>query len=115
MLSMSRPQSGISANVGDMVFLSIGAKLQEMLLPSVLRPMPDMDAFLATALNSERASDPGRHPSNSSEINSGTPVHVTLYRNGSELDGKLHRGALCMEYGRACQAVALGGQSRGRC
>lgn len=41
--------------------LSIGSKLREMLLPSVLRPMPDMEAFLAKALSSERVFDPGRH------------------------------------------------------
>jgi hypothetical protein len=62
---MSRPSSGLPAEVGDMVCLSIGAKLQEMLLPSILRPMPDMDAFLETAISSERGSDPGRLRANS--------------------------------------------------
>ena len=93
---MSRPSSGFSAEVGDMVCLSIGAKLQEMLLPSILRPMANMDAFLETAISSERGTDPGRLRSNSLRVGS-----------AADLQSMLHRGPLSKECGRNCQAELL--------
>lgn len=48
--------------MGDVLCLSAGVKLRELLLPSVLRPLQNSEAFLAAVINTERGSDPGALP-----------------------------------------------------